>query len=92
MQARAAPALTERSIMLFFVDLIHTPEFKRKFSSLRLYLKDFLMCIGKGAVFTARKIMSKIKMMVSVWMPELEESYYLTSDRLDLCVIRTEQA
>lgn len=54
-----------RSVMISFVALFDTLKLKRKFNSLGLDLKDFLMWVGKTTVPASKSIMSKMDDRVS---------------------------
>lgn len=82
---------TNCSVMLSLVDLFVTRRFKRKFNTLELTLKDFLMWARKAAVPATKDIISKMEENVSRRKSELKEFHFLTNDNLELRGLGTEQ-
>lgn len=68
------------SVMLSFPDKVDMPKFKERVSSLELPVKNFMICVEKAPVFTAKDVMRNMEEKALRQKYELKKSQFLTSD------------
>lgn len=86
-----SPPHINRSVMFSFVEQLNTTEFRSRFGSLELPVKDFLEWIASDNVPAAMDIMSEMEEKASRRKSVLKESQFLSSDNLAPRELGTEQ-